>query len=289
MIYSDHIGSMVADMGFKAVITEGASQILGWRSPEYLYCNVLQPRLRLFLRDHRMSGIFAGQFTGEANSGNRISPEVLLSEICSLPMPDSQVNICIPAEIFGELPSGNGDALGFLDHFIFLASQMPEICFSTPSEVVEKLQPVSLISVSNPVSWAGDDHTISLWTGNEIQQEALAKLYEIAPHFQEHSNPGIVRDWKVLQSADHFLQMTTRSVPENLSFNLNQFHSPFDAFMNYMNILSDFKIRMGLDDQGKSLKPEIEELRKRLKEKELQIERYRKEIHHLKQEGKKKK
>ncbi len=289
MIYSDHIGSMVADLGFKAAITEGASQILGWRSPEYLYCNAVQPRLKLFLRERRMSRILAGQNTGDLNYGRPISPEALLSEICSLPMADSQVNICIPAEVFTGFSSGNNDSLEFLDHFIFLAAQIPEICFSTPSDVAEKLQPVSLISVPNPVSWADDEHTVSLWTGNEMQQEALAKLYEIAPHFHEHNSPTILRDWKMLQSADHFLQMTTRSIPENLAFNLNPFRSPFEAFMNYMNILSDFKLRLGLDDEGKRLKPEMEELRKRLKEKELQIERYQKEIQHLKQEKKKKK
>jgi alpha-amylase len=283
MIYSDHIGSMVADLGYKAAIVGGASQVLGWRSPEYLYCNAVQPKLKLFFRDERLSRILSDGFTG--NTG--ITPEGLLAEICSIPVEDAQVNICIAAENSGGLSLGNRDALGFLDHFIFLATQTPEICFCTPSEVVDKLQPVSLISVTNPVSWADDDHTISLWTGNVIQQEALTKLYEIAPHFIEHRNPGIFRDWKMLQSSDHFLQMTTKPVPENLIFNLNPFRSPFEAFINYMNILSDLKIRMGLNDQGKSQRPEMEELRKRLKEKELQIERYRKEIHHLKQERKK--
>jgi alpha-amylase len=148
--------------------------------------------------------------------------------------------------------------------------------------VSEKLQPVSLVNVPDPVSWADDKHDISLWTGNEIQQEALVKLYESIPHIRECTDSGIETDWKMLQSADHFLLMTTTAVPENLSASLNPFRSPFEAFINFMNILSDFKLRLGLNDQGKSLKLENEKLNKRLKEKELQIERYRKEIYHLK-------
>ena len=32
LVYSDEIGSMVAEMGFKAMLTEGAKHVLGWKS-----------------------------------------------------------------------------------------------------------------------------------------------------------------------------------------------------------------------------------------------------------------
>ena len=43
LIYSDQIGSWVADMGFKSILTEGAKHVLGWKSPNYLYCNSINP------------------------------------------------------------------------------------------------------------------------------------------------------------------------------------------------------------------------------------------------------
>ena len=55
LIYSDEIGGLVASMGFKGMLTEGAKHVLGWKSPHYVYhCNQA-PSLKLLLRDFKLS------------------------------------------------------------------------------------------------------------------------------------------------------------------------------------------------------------------------------------------
>ncbi|MBP7497693.1 MAG: polysaccharide deacetylase family protein, partial [Bacteroidales bacterium] len=44
LIYSNGIGEMVAEMGYKTMLTEGAKQILGWKSPNLMYCNAANPK-----------------------------------------------------------------------------------------------------------------------------------------------------------------------------------------------------------------------------------------------------
>jgi alpha-amylase len=34
----------IAEMGYKGMLTEGAKHILGWKSPNYVYVNAINPR-----------------------------------------------------------------------------------------------------------------------------------------------------------------------------------------------------------------------------------------------------
>src|SRR4030066_271882 len=55
LVYSDKIGADVAEMGFTAMLAEGAKHVLGWKSPNYLYCNSVNPRLKILLRNFSIS------------------------------------------------------------------------------------------------------------------------------------------------------------------------------------------------------------------------------------------
>ena len=63
LIYSDKIGEMVARMGYTTMLTEGAKHILGWKSPNYVYTNSLNPKLRLLLKNFRLSDDIAFRFS----------------------------------------------------------------------------------------------------------------------------------------------------------------------------------------------------------------------------------
>ena len=63
LIYSDTIGTWVADMGFKSILTEGAKHVLGWKSPNFLYCNSINPRLKVLLRNFVLSDDIAFRFS----------------------------------------------------------------------------------------------------------------------------------------------------------------------------------------------------------------------------------
>ena len=55
LIYSDQIGERVAAMGFESMLTDGAKHVLGWKSPNFVYTNVMNPRLKLLLKNSRLS------------------------------------------------------------------------------------------------------------------------------------------------------------------------------------------------------------------------------------------
>ena len=63
MIYSDTIGAQVADMGYKGMLTEGAKHILGWKSPNFVYVNAINPRLKILMRNFKLSDDISFRFS----------------------------------------------------------------------------------------------------------------------------------------------------------------------------------------------------------------------------------
>ena len=53
------------------------------------------------------------------------------------------------------------------------------------------------------------------------------------------------KDWDYLQVSDHFYYMCTKFFSDGAVHSyFNPYDTPYDAFINYMNVLSDFKIRL---------------------------------------------
>ena len=69
LIYSNMIGEMVNDLGYKAMLTEGARHILTWRSPNMLYTSVVRPELKLLLKNYKLSDDIAFRFSNRGWEG----------------------------------------------------------------------------------------------------------------------------------------------------------------------------------------------------------------------------
>ena len=117
--------------------------------------------------------------------------------------------------------------------------------FHTPDELSHLLQPVSTIQVEHPISWADEERDLTAWLGNDLQDDAFNKLYEIEEKVSRCNDPDIMKDWRYLQTSDHFYYMCTKWFSDgDVHKYFNPFNSPYEAFINYMNILSDFIIRI---------------------------------------------
>ena len=95
LIYSDQIGADVAEMGFSAMLTEGAKHVLGWKSPNYLYCNAINPRLKLLLRNFRMSDDIAFRFSNRAWSEFPLTAEKFTGWLKKVDKKEETINIFI--------------------------------------------------------------------------------------------------------------------------------------------------------------------------------------------------
>ena len=240
LIYSDDIGSRVSAMGFKGIITEGAKHVLGWKSPNYVYCCASNPQLKVLCKNFKMSDDITFRFSDWGWDQYPLTAEKFLSWIENLPASEDVVNLFMNYETFGEMQNAGTGIFEFLKALPHFASQMG-INFETPSMVLQKRKPIDQINVPYPISWADEERDLSAWLGNELQRSAFDKLYGIGERVRLSNDRRLMQDWYYLQSSDHFYYMSTKHFSDGaMHSHFSPYDTPYEAFMNYMNVLSDF-------------------------------------------------
>ena len=245
LIYSDMIGVMVNDMGFKAMLAEGATHVLGWKSPNFLYCSAVRPELKLLLKNFRLSDDIAFRFSQQSWNGWPLTAEKYVDWLNALPTNEDIVNLFMDYETFGEhqwKETGIFDFMRALPGRIFSSSNY---CFVTPSEAVEQLQPIASVSMPDSVSWADEERNLSAWLGNDIQDNAFEAIYSLEKKVKASKDPELLKEWRYLQTSDHFYYMCTKFFADgDVHKYFNPYNSPYEAFINYMNVFSDFEARV---------------------------------------------
>jgi alpha-amylase len=282
LIYSDQIGSWIADMGFKSMLTEGAKHVLGWKSPNFLYCNSINPRLKLLLRNFVLSDDIAFRFSNRDWNSWPLTAEKYASWINKLAPNSDLLNIFLDYETFGEHNWKESGIFDFLSHMPGMVIKKTPFRFLTPSELTDILQPVSAISIPSPISWADEERDITAWLGNELQTSALDKLYSLTLKVNNCQDGQLKKDWEYLQSSDHFYYMATKFFSDGaVHAYFNPYETPYDAFMNYMNVLSDFEIRLRKYFPDTAEQDQIYKLSNQVIERDMVIEKQVMEIDRL--------
>ncbi len=245
LIYSDEIGAMVADMGYKVMLAEGAKHVLGWKSPNFMYANAINPKLKVLLRNYSLSDDITFRFSQQSWPEWPVTAEKFAGWLNAVPEKEEVVNMFMDYETFGEhqwASTGIFEFMKALPEAIFANTPFK---FATPAELAKRLQPVSAVHVPYATSWADEERDLTAWLGNDLQDETFAKLYEFTAKVRKSGNAELLRDWYLLQSSDHFYYMCTKWFSDgDVHKYFNHYPSPYEAYINYMNVLSDFIIRV---------------------------------------------
>lgn len=237
LMYSDDIGELVGQMGFKGMLAEGAKHSLGWKSPHFVYhCN-RNPNLKLLLRDPSLSEDISFRFNDSSWSEYPLFAETYAQWIDNLPEDEQVINIFMELCALGMFQPLSSNILEF---FKALPEQLRNrgISFSTPSEICERLDSVGPIHVEFPTTWVDEERDLSPWLGNVMQQEALNKLYSVADRVRIARDKKLMQDWDYLQASNNLRFISTKA--NSYGGYRGIYSSPYDAFTNYMNILGDF-------------------------------------------------
>lgn len=238
LIYDDDLAPQLVEMGFKGVLTEGAKHILGWKSPNYIYTAASAPKLKLLLRNSKLSDDIAYRFADSSWPEFPLTADKYIDWIASTPAEEQIVNIFLNMETFGDLHPATTGIFQFLEALPRFAAERG-VEFLTPSEAIAKIKPVGELSVMHPISSADEARDTSVWLGNRLQNEAFNKLYSVAERVRQCENRQLKKDWEYMQSCDHLFYMNTRQ-PGGFS----PYETPFEAFTNYMNALADLIMRV---------------------------------------------
>ena len=244
LIYCDELAPQIYSMGYKAVITEGAKHILGWKSPNYVYSAADCPALKLLLKNSKLSDDISFRFSNSDWDAYPLTADKYIDWIAQTPPEEQIVNLFMNLETFGELQHRDSGIFQFLEALPRFAAEKG-IEFITPSDAVAKLKPVGELTVLHPISWADEARDTSAWLGNKLQREAFDKLYSVSERVRLCDDRRLKQDWNYLQASDHLFYMSTKHMADgDMHSHFSPYETPFQAFTNYMNVLADFIVRV---------------------------------------------
>jgi alpha-amylase len=195
---------------------------------------------------------------------------------------DPLINLFMDYETFGEHQWKDSGIFDFLEHLpkVFLSN--PNNSFLTPSQAINKLSynklvdiiktpeqklpleqkindiielkhyPSTRIGNSLPIidspdhiSWADSERDLSAWRSNDMQHEALDKIYSLEQKVKSTNDNRIISDWQKLTTSDHFYYMCTKYWSDgNVHKYFSPYESPYEAFIYFMNVIKDLEIRL---------------------------------------------
>lgn len=247
IIYSDDIGEWLGDIGYNVILTEGARHILGWKSPCFLYCNPYQTDVRLLLRNYRLCDDITLRFNDHGWDQFPLTAEKYISFLnssqreCESPL----INLYWDYETIGEHYT---EDTGIFDFFRALITQLtanPNYSFIVPKDILDIDLPAATMHTPWPISCSGEEKDTNEWIGNELQQEAFNQLFKLEDLYNSSDNKEAKLSWLRLQAADHFNFMSSKWFGHRfVKRNFEVYSSPYQAFINYMNVLNDVKLQL---------------------------------------------
>ncbi len=243
LIYSDQIGAMVSELGFKTILAEGAKHVLGWKSPDYIYTNAIDNRLRVLLRNYKLSDDIAFRFSNKGWDQYPLTADKFASWIAG--ETGEVVNLFMDYETFGEHQKADTGIFDFMKALPKAVLKQGDLQFSTVSEAAKAYQPVGVLHCPHVMSWADEERDVTAWLGNELQNEAFSKLYALKDKIKALKSADFSYVWNFMQTSDHFYYMATKWLSDgDVHSYFNPYGSSYEAFINYMNVLSDFEIEI---------------------------------------------
>lgn len=244
LMYSNELAEKAEEMGYEAVLIEGADKVLGWRSPDFVYKPV-NAKIKLLLKNYRLSDDVAFRFSQRSWKEWPLTAEKYARWINQINGNGVTCNLFMDYETFGEHQWESTGIFEFLRHLPAELLKHPDNDFKFPSEVAYANEPVGELDIPEYISWADIERDLSAWLGNDMQRSALKLLYRIERGVKDSKDKELLEDWRRLQTSDHFYYMCTKWFNDgDVHKYFNPYDSPYDAFITFMNILKDMQHRV---------------------------------------------
>lgn len=277
MIYDDTIGDVVSSMGFDAVIIDNAKHVMGWKSPNYLYSSY-NKKHKILVRNSFISDLITNDFSKYDSPYYPITVDKILDVIDKFPENEKFANIFLNYEVMGSIHHRESGIFEFFKALPQIAKNR-DISFATASEIIKENKAIGELTISNPISSYGEEKNVGNWVGNILQQGAIRKLEEWGERIRSIEDNSILQDWLYLQASDHFFYMSTAGDYVN---KFSPYKDPYDAFNNYMNVLSDLLIRAEEKCPNTIDTEELNSYQKTINNQDKEIARLKKELSKLK-------
>ncbi|MBT9449487.1 alpha-amylase [Akkermansia glycaniphila] len=233
MLYSNAIAAQAEEMGLSGIMADGNTGAI-----PNLYTNDLHrapavSKTTTLFRNRELSNDLANNRTNPAWSEYPLSPYTFADWLTQ--QHGQAVNIAMDYETLGERQS---DATGVFEFWrtLILAAIEQGNTFVTPGQAVTESEPKAIADCPQNISCSATGD-MELWTSNDMQKEAIRKIYNLEGSVKDSMDPDLIHVWRKLQSADHFQYMQKENC-------FTPYPSPYEGYIYYMNALADLQIRV---------------------------------------------
>jgi alpha-amylase len=160
--------------------------------------------------------------------------------------PDGFVNVLAGYDMNGRASgSCHSGIVDFLDTVSNFIIRHDDTVFTVPSEIVNTCRRDQAETIESSRIIRTGNSTLSLWITNEMQHDALHTVYDLTQKAKTRRAPELLSTCRMLQAADHFISMDT-GAPDERGLNgcVASQGSPYDAYINFMNIMADVERRI---------------------------------------------
>ena len=251
--YRNDVGVWADKKGYEGVVTEGWDHYLGWRSPNFLYRPKGAKKIKLLLKNYRLSDDMAFRFGEKSWKEYPLNAPKFAQWVNSINGNGHVVNLFMDYETFGEHQWADTGIFEFLRHLPGEILKHPDNNFVTVDEAVKKFPVSDDLDVPHILTWADTERDLSAWTGNEMQRSALDRIYALEPRMSNVKSKSLQESWRRLQTSDHFYYMCTKWFADgDVNAYFNPYQSPYDAYIAYMNAAHDLELRVDSANAQKS-------------------------------------
>lgn len=243
--YRNDLAKWCEDNGYLGIMAEGWDPILGWRSPNHVYRPVGCDRIKVLLKNYKLSDDVAFRFGNQGWESYPLNAETYADWIHAHHGDGNTINLFMDYETFGEHQWEDTGIFNFIKNLPEVLLRHPETSFKTPSETIESYDAIGEIDVPDVLTWADTDRDLTAWTGNDIQKDAIASIYSMETDVMSTGDAELIETWRKLQTSDHFYYMCTKwSDDGDVHAYFSPYESPYDAYVAFMNALSDLQLRV---------------------------------------------
>lgn len=242
LIYSNEIGERIAQLGYDGIMMDGVDRVLGYQSSHHVFQHPSAEELKMLMRNYRLSDDISFRFS--QNSGT-LSVEQYMEWLDAIPADENVITIAMDYETFGEHQKKESGIFNFLENLLTGLARGKNYQFMTPSKAVTEIQPSATLSIPGFISWADEERDLSAWLGNEMQRDAFDSFCRLEDDVKSLNDKALLHEWRTLLTSDHFYYMSTKKGNDGgVHSYFSPYPSPYEAFINYMNVLTDFGLRV---------------------------------------------
>lgn len=241
LIHSQETANRINQLGFKGIMIDGVDRVLGPLNCHHAFQNP-GSRLKLLPRDFRLSDDISFRFYQNQTS---LSAAEYITWLSNIPQSEKVITLAMDYETFGEHQKKETGIFSFLENLFSGLAKKKNFHFMTPSQAVETLPVSGELSLPGYISWADQERDLSAWLGNEMQRDAFDSLIKLEEDIKMVHSKTLLNDWRTLQTSDHFYYMSTKTGSDGeVHSYFSPYPSPYEAFINYMNVLADLGLRV---------------------------------------------